>query len=175
MKKRKLAGVVAGIMALSCIMQALQPSISAEGSSYTMNVAVNLNGERKAISPYIYGVNDFVGEDNLSYVKTSAMRQGGNRYSGYNWETNWSNAGADWYHSSDTYLGDAGDGAAYAATRLSQDCVENNVPYKIATLQMAGYVAADKRFDGMPLILETPDESRWAAEIQMLRDLTQSR
>lgn len=37
-----------------------------------------------------------------------------------------------------------------------------------------GYVAADKRFDGMPLILETPDESRWAAEIQMLRDLTQS-
>ena len=38
-----------------------------------------------------------------------------------------------------------------------------------------GYVAADKRFDGMPLILETPDESRWAAEIQMLRDLTQSR
>lgn len=38
-----------------------------------------------------------------------------------------------------------------------------------------GYVAADKRFDGMPLILETPDESRWAAEIQMLRDLTPSR
>ena len=27
------------------------------------------------------------------------------------------------------------------------------------------------RFDGMPLILETPDESRWAAEIAELKDL----
>jgi len=29
----------------------------------------------------------------------------------------------------------------------------------------------DKRFQGMPLILETPDESCWADEVQMLKDL----
>ena len=30
------------------------------------------------------------------------------------------------------------------------------------------YIARDPRFDDMPLILETPDESRWADEIKML-------
>ena len=33
------------------------------------------------------------------------------------------------------------------------------------------YVARDKRFDGIPLILETPDESRWADEIAQLKNL----
>ncbi len=31
------------------------------------------------------------------------------------------------------------------------------------------YIARDKRFDGIPLILETPDESRWPAEIAALK------
>ena len=31
------------------------------------------------------------------------------------------------------------------------------------------YIARDSRFDGMPLILETPDPSRWPAEIESLR------
>lgn len=31
------------------------------------------------------------------------------------------------------------------------------------------YIAADSRFDGMPLILETPEPERWAAEIAQLR------
>lgn len=31
------------------------------------------------------------------------------------------------------------------------------------------YIMADSRFDSIPLILETPDESRWAEEIKMLR------
>jgi deoxyribonuclease-4 len=29
----------------------------------------------------------------------------------------------------------------------------------------------DSRFDGMPLILETPDETRWAYEIKLLKSL----
>lgn len=31
------------------------------------------------------------------------------------------------------------------------------------------YIASDKRFDGIPLILETPDEARWAEEIARLK------
>lgn len=31
------------------------------------------------------------------------------------------------------------------------------------------YIAQDKRFDGIPLILETPDEARWAEEIAHLK------
>ncbi len=33
------------------------------------------------------------------------------------------------------------------------------------------YIMSDVRFDEIPLILETPDESRWAAEIEMLREM----
>ena len=33
------------------------------------------------------------------------------------------------------------------------------------------FIMNDPRFDGIPLILETPDETRWVAEIQMLRSL----
>lgn len=35
------------------------------------------------------------------------------------------------------------------------------------------YIARDRRFDDMPLILETPDESRWAAEIAALKALSE--
>ena len=31
------------------------------------------------------------------------------------------------------------------------------------------YIASDPRFDNIPLILETPDESRWAEEIAELK------
>ncbi len=31
----------------------------------------------------------------------------------------------------------------------------------------------DPRFDGIPMILETPDESRWAAEIRLLRGMVE--
>ena len=34
-----------------------------------------------------------------------------------------------------------------------------------------GFIMADPRFDNMPLILETPDEERWAEEISMLKSL----
>jgi deoxyribonuclease-4 len=32
-------------------------------------------------------------------------------------------------------------------------------------------IMSDRRFDGIPMILETPDDSRWAEEIQMLMDM----
>ena len=35
------------------------------------------------------------------------------------------------------------------------------------------YIARDKRFDDMPLILETPDESRWPQEIALLKELAE--
>jgi deoxyribonuclease-4 len=35
------------------------------------------------------------------------------------------------------------------------------------------YIARDSRFDDIPLILETPDESRWAEEIAMLKSFAE--
>ena len=31
----------------------------------------------------------------------------------------------------------------------------------------------DERFNGMPIVLETPDESLWAEEIRLLRSLSE--
>ena len=58
-RRRTLAGLVAGILTISCASQiaATQPVHAAD--SYDMNISVNLNGEKKAISPYIYGVNEY--------------------------------------------------------------------------------------------------------------------
>ncbi|BBO85263.1 putative endonuclease 4 [Desulfosarcina ovata subsp. sediminis] len=41
------------------------------------------------------------------------------------------------------------------------------------TLGLAAFrmIMKDARFDRIPLILETPDDSRWAAEIQMLKEM----
>lgn len=41
-------------------------------------------------------------------------------------------------------------------------------------LDVFRYIARDSRFDGIPLILETPDESRWADEIAMLNGFTEA-
>lgn len=37
------------------------------------------------------------------------------------------------------------------------------------------FLLTDPRFDGIPLILETPDESRWAAEIALLKGFAEGR
>ncbi|MGN1481188.1 glycoside hydrolase family 44 protein [Porcipelethomonas sp.] len=141
---RKFAGLIAGIMSIACIVQPVSVIAEDSAESYSMNVSVNLSGEKKKISPYIYGINQYGNTNNYKNVTVHAARQGGNRYTGYNWETNWSNAGEDWINSSDTNIGDISNGPGYAARKLSEECEQYNIPYKITTLQMAGYVAADK-------------------------------
>lgn len=52
--------------------------------------------------------------------------------------------------------------------------VDRHAPLGEGTLGMVvfQYVASDSRFDNMPLILETPDEARWPAEIEMLKSFS---
>ncbi len=158
MLKRTFAGLLAGVCVISNAVM-LPESISAADSEYTMNVSVKLNGEKKEISPYIYGVNEYGNVNNLKNITVNNIRQGGNRYTAYNWETNWSNAGNDWTHSSDTNIGDDVNGAGYAARKLSETCGKYNVPYKLTTLQMAGYVSADK--NGSVSEAEAAPSARW--------------
>ncbi|WP_298482781.1 glycoside hydrolase family 44 protein [uncultured Ruminococcus sp.] len=155
--RRAFASLVAGVLTVSCIAQL--SAVTAVEGSYNMNVTVNLAGEKKEISPYIYGVNEYGNANNLKNISVNAVRQGGNRYTGYNWETNYSNAGEDWLQSSDTNIGDITDGPAYAAQRLSESCQKYNVPYKMTTLQMAGYVSADK--NGTVAENEAAPSARW--------------
>ncbi len=161
MKKKVFAAAMAAVTLGTAVIPSSSLINTQAANSYDLSVNVNLYGTQKSISPYIYGIND---AGYLDDVTATAVRQGGNRFSGYNWENNYSNAGADWQHSSDTYL-TTGYDTTLAQTpgacpiHLSQDAAANNVDYKVATIQMAGYVSADR--NGAVSESEAAPSSRW--------------
>lgn len=111
-----------------------------------VNISVKVPEGHIAISPYIYGVNEGLLKYNAA---VKSIRAGGNRYTAYNWVNNASNAGSDWHHSSDNHLVrnlsekmQKTPGAA--ALNLALECNKRNGAYSLMTLQMAGYVSADK-------------------------------
>jgi len=116
--------------------------------------------EPAKISPYIYGSNQELD------ATVTAKRFGGNRTTGYNWENNFSNAGSDWLHYSDTYLLEDGgvpkgewSTPASVVTTFHDKALSKNVPYTLITLQAAGYVSADG--NGPVSQEETAPSSRW--------------
>ncbi len=137
---KRLAALASAALLTTCCM--LMP-YGALAEANHMNVTVDLSAQGKPISPLIYGVNQYSNNSSYRMVKANAIRQGGNRTTAYNWETNASNAGADWHHSSDNHLGDTDEPAAYVATMINEANFYG-IPYKLATLQLAGYVSADK-------------------------------
>ncbi len=146
MKRNALAALTAAVLLCSSVQ--MPEAFIHAADSYDVDVHVTLDCYRQPISPYLYGVNsDFRKEEYLYDATATSARQGGNRFSGYNWEINFSNAGRDYYHYSDEYLVDfdksqlAIPGAP--ALGFAREAAEKNVPYKITTIQMAGYVAAD--------------------------------
>lgn len=141
---KKVLAAAAAVLAAASLGQsafAEQPAASAS------RITVTPSEQIRKISPYIYGVN--TGAD-LNTVSAKSMRLGGNRMSAYNWENNMSNAGSDYYHTSDMYLiTDIPDefkrvpgGPALA---LSGEAQAHNIPYTLLTLQMLGYVTSSKR------------------------------
>ena len=109
------------------------------GTAYpvTVTFTVDPTQNNNPISPYIYGSNF-----TIPGVTNTLYRQGGNRLSAYNWETNWSNGGSDWYYENDTNMGNKADGASWAVTNF----VGQNKALgadSLATLQLVGYVSAN--------------------------------
>ncbi len=141
--KKISAAVTVVLTAFSMGQSVFAEQLSASVSKITVTPSEQLG----KISPYIYGVNN--GAD-LNSVSAKSIRLGGNRMSAYNWENNMSNAGSDYYHTSDMYLiTDIPDefkrvpgGPALA---LSSEAQTHNIPYTLLTLQMLGYVTSSKR------------------------------
>lgn len=98
----------------------------------------------KPISPFIYGVN-FPDWKNLG-VPAPLSRQGGNRMTAYNWETNASNAGSDWHHQNDGYLGESNE-PGWTVSQHVLPALKNDAA-ALVTVPTAGYAAADKKADG---------------------------
>jgi hypothetical protein len=99
---------------------------------------INSGQAVKPISPYIYGSNS------SQITNRTFDRSGGNRLTGYNWETNASNAGADWYHHSDYHLtnGQANRPPGAAVSGMIQGAGAAGRA-ALVTIPMAGYVSAD--------------------------------
>lgn len=164
MRKRIISASIAAMMMSTALMSGAEYAESESSASYELEVNISTDGFRREISPYIYGVNsNFRTEEYLYDASAGSARQGGNRFSGYNWETNYSNAGRDWLHSSDQYLVDF-DKELLAipggpAIEFAQEAAAKNVPYKITTVQMAGYVSADD--DGEVTEEQIAPSERW--------------
>lgn len=152
---KKSTSILAAVMVMATALTAPFSAANAE-EAYKMNINIDLGAEKKEISPHIYGINQY-GND-LSKVTATAVRQGGNRMTAYNWENNASNAGSDWKYSSDNNLSNSDD-PADCAKKLLKDAEKCGAPYRFTTLQLAGYVAADK--DGPVSEEEAAPSDRW--------------
>ena len=153
---RKCKPMLAAAMVMAAALTAPFQTVFAAGE--TVNINIDLGAETKTISPMIYGINQYSNQDKYKLVTATALRQGGNRMTAYNWENNASNAGSDWKHSSDDNVSKTDDPADCAQV-LSKEAAANNVGYKFTTLQLAGYVAADK--DGPVSEEEAAPSDRW--------------
>ncbi len=134
--------------------------VHAQGIDVTFSI--NTSQDTARISPYIYGANSLAVDSSL---RIAARRLGGNRMTGYNWENNASNAGADYIHSSDDYMTwifgipqsqENIPGitlTTFHDTSLAHGC------YTLLTLPAAGYVARDK--NGTVTVSQTAPSFRW--------------
>lgn len=126
-----------------------------------VEITISPKDDHKGISPYIYGVNDGV---YLKAVTAKSLRIGGNRLTTYNWETNASNAGADWYNTSDNWLVsklpvEKQTQPAALGLYLSETAKTYNIPLTLLTLQMCGFVSTD--INGEVEKKEKAPSNRW--------------
>jgi hypothetical protein len=135
MRLRNAATACAAALATSSVLAITPDDPGPAAVRFTINSGVNV----KPISPYIYG-NNFASTS----VPVTLDRLGGNRWTGYNWETNASNAGRDWYYKNDWHMtnGNATRPPGYAVQSALNAAAANDRAL-IVTVPTNGYVAGD--------------------------------
>jgi len=133
---------------------------TAVAQNLKVNFTVDISKDRIPISPYIFGTN---GQSDDSDENITARRAGGNRWTGYNWENNASNAGSDYIHHSDDYMTYQLPAAVQnipgiAALAFHEESQKIGA-YSLVTLQAAGFVARDK--NGTVEQSQTAPSNRW--------------
>lgn len=115
-----------------------------------VNITIDSTLDVHPISPYIYGQNMYGSWDAqrqlfISWDESLNLpfaREGGNRWSAYNWETNYSNAGIDYGpYSSDTYL--CSNQIPGDAVLQRVNIAHNDNASILVTIPLLGQVAAD--------------------------------
>lgn len=122
----------------------------------------------KPISPYIYGTNFYSGNTSPQ-PNFTFDRDGGNRWTAYNWETNASNAGSDYLYESDSYLSGSNVPAEAVRSFIAGD--QGAGLASLVTVQLQGYVSAD---ESGPVAQPFPNLSRFKQVIykKSIKDTT---
>ncbi|OLB36242.1 MAG: hypothetical protein AUH11_11915 [Acidobacteria bacterium 13_2_20CM_57_17] len=114
----------------------------------------------KPISPWIYGTNFYSG-NTAPQPNFTFDRAGGNRWTAYNWENNYSNAGSDYIYNNDLYLCNAGCNAAIPAEAVRTFIAADQSAglASLVTFQLQGLVSADG--NGPVSTANPPDMTRF--------------
>jgi hypothetical protein len=113
------------------------PPATPPASDVTFNI--DSTQDVRAISRFIYGMNFWDSAQRPANLTLS--RSGGNRNTAYNWETNDSNAGADWFNQNDDFMG--GGTTPNGAIAPGIVSARNGNAGMLVTVPTIGYVAAD--------------------------------
>jgi fibronectin type 3 domain-containing protein len=130
---------------------------SATPVATTADVTITVNPSiTKPISPYIYGINFYSGITGAPPLLTFD-RDGGNRWTAYNWETNASNAGSDYIYDNDSYLSSSNVPAEAVRAFIAGD--QTSGVASLVTFQLQGLVSADE--NGPVSTANPPDLTRF--------------
>jgi hypothetical protein len=137
--------------------------VSATPANTPADVTITIDPtQTKPISPYIYGLNFYSGETDPPPLLTFD-RDGGNRWTAYNWETNASNAGSDYLYENDDYLSSSTVPAEAVRSFIAGDQSLNMA--SLVTFQLQGLVAGDEA--GPVSVADPPDLSRFKTVVDM--------
>ena len=101
--------------------------------------AIDSTQDVRAISRFIYGLNSW--NPSVRPANLTLSRFGGNRLTAYNWETNDSNAGADFQNQNDTFLG--GGNVPNGAVKPGLEAARAAGAGMLVTMPLIGFVSAD--------------------------------
>lgn len=135
--------VVAGVNAAGDSANSAQAGATPSAGTVSTNVNVTVTvtaAATRPISPYIYGINGPTAGE-VPYASVTLNRLGGNRWTAYNWQNNYSNAGSDYLYENDNYLSNST--APLAAITPTIDTDRANHLATLITVPMLGFVSAD--------------------------------
>jgi hypothetical protein len=108
----------------------------------------------RPISPWIYGINSYSSSDP---PLLTLDRMGGNRWTAYNWETNASNAGSDYWYENDSFLSSSTVPAEAVRSVIARDQAKGMA--SLITVQLQGLVSGDE--NGPVSTANPPDLTRF--------------
>jgi fibronectin type 3 domain-containing protein len=130
---------------------------SATPAAPVANVTITVNpAQTKPISPWIYGVNAY-SEITGTPPGFTFDRAGASRWTAYNWETNASNGGRDYFYENDDNLSSSTVPDEAVRSFIARD--QSNGMATLMTVPLQGLVAADE--NGVVSLVNPPDMSRF--------------